>query len=271
MQFRFVTIVFVNISYKVNKATQRKAEFVLHVVQTQEALRTRQILAIFGLLLYAASVLDLAASQYHYALRFLSEVAATPLTKRHVLPKDVREALSRWAHEAAVNNEVPVFTLTPTAPALIIYTDASAWGWGALSIKGCSARPISRAWNQSDRAMWDLGSSVTAEPLAIIKAISFFVPLNSSRDDTNIQVHIVTDHMPLIYAVKKGWGKAFAYSYLCTFLARVRKYNVHCTFFFVNGAENPADPLSRGAPPLLEVTQVGTRIVKGVIGNEVHG
>lgn len=57
---------------------------------------------------------------------------------------------------------------------------------------------LSFEWKMEDRHQWGVKSSVAAEPLAVIRAISFFAPMNKPTT-----VPIQTDHAPLIYAVSK--------------------------------------------------------------------
>ncbi|MBS1986335.1 hypothetical protein JST99_00170, partial [Candidatus Dependentiae bacterium] len=227
--------------------TRLKAEWLLDILcHQQRSFTTRQILAIFGLLLYAANTLRITHSHYHYAFRYLSQVAATPLMAKNIIPKDVKEQLISWARIASINQPVPVWTEKRKAT-LTLYTDASAWGWGAICFtEAGSYRQISRPWDPSDGNMQ---SSVKAEPMAVIKAVSYFVPNRCSA------VVIYCDHMPLIWAFEKGWGKAFSYSHCISFLKAYE--STQFELIHVAGELNPADSLSRGTPPLLSVTRIG--------------
>jgi len=250
--------------------TRAKAEYCSTLLASRSRFTTRQLLAIFGLLLFCASALDIGVSEYHFAMRFLSQIATTPMDAQHAVPQDALRALSQWATIARTNREVPVWYFQKSEPDIIIYTDASVWGWGALSIKDTKVIPVSVAWSLEDRQLWALESSVAAEPLAVIRALSYFIPLNK-----NATVVVYTDHQPLVYASTRGWGKAYTYSVLCTFLRTMRNQGVDVQIKFIEGHLNPADPLSRGKPPLLPVTHIAGKAIEERIGGrwikEVNG
>lgn len=241
--------------------TQQKAAFGARVLAAKTSLTTRQILALYGLLLYAANTLRITVGRYHWAMRFLSSVAATPLTQHHQIPADALEQLSEWADIAAKNVPVPVWTPT-VEPDLEIYTDASAHGWGAISLSAHGTlMQESHEWTVADWQNWNLSSSVAAEPLALIKSVACLVPVTAKH------VRIHTDHLPLVWAFRKGFGKAFAYSNAIRFLSEFA--NTTFELCFIEGILNPADVLSRARqhttcslsrtpyPPLLPVTSVG--------------
>ena len=140
-----------------------------------------------------------------------------------------------------------------------IFTDASAWGWGAVSIwEGRVVSTASHPWTPEERMNWRVESSVVAEPLAVVKAVAKFLP--ARRAECPAGVRIWSDHLPLVFAAARGVGKAFAYSHMLSALSHREGY-FFC-FGFVAGENNPADPFSRGrtlqhTPPLLPVTRIG--------------
>jgi hypothetical protein len=217
--------------------------------------RTRQLMAVFGLLLYASQVLALSVASHHFSMKFLGYIATHPLQSRHTIPGDIRQDLVKWASEAAANIPTPVYT-EPITPTLTVYVDASATGWGALAIEGASVRSVARPWGRHELPL--AGSSVFAEPAAVRYAAAYFV--SPSRHKS---VRILTDHMPLTFAWKKGHGHAFTYSHMIVFLQSFTR-STQITIDYIPGSINPADSLSRiqhTPPPLLHVTKVGQNSV----------
>ena len=240
------------------KKTAAKAAFVGAFMLDKKPLRTKQLQAIFGLLLYAANTLRLTIANYHWALRFMSKVCASEQQTEHDIPDDVRGEFLSWARVASTNTPVDVYTPDIEAD-FIIYTDASAYGWGAISIsRGGNVKTISKQWSPQECEEHNVYSSVVAEPLAIRKAIAALVPATTRK------VTIFTDHLPFVFAAEATYGKAWSYSSAIQFLAG---YKTEFDVQFVPGAQNPADVLSRARPitttkpiaPLLSVTSVAGR------------
>jgi len=231
--------------------TREKAAYVhelLKCAATSRLWTTHQILAIVGLLLYCAGTLRISVASFHFAMRFHALVAATDLKQKHAMPTAVQNQFIQWAGIAAANIPVAVWQETPE-PDLHIFVDASATGWGAISItpNGTISRS-SGTWTTDDWKSWNLHSSVAAEPLAVRRAVCLLVPSKMKH------VVIHTDHLPLFWAAQKGFGKAYAYSSTLAFLAALP---TRFSFKFIEGADNPADALSRATPPLLPVTSIG--------------
>ena len=238
--------------------TRLKCAYVNNVVGTRQ-LTTRQIMAIIGLLLYASNTLRIHLAQFHFALRYyagLDRVSPGYLNTKHRIPTPIVELLKHWSNLAAQNVPVPVWE-EDVEPDYILYTDASAHGWGVMSInKTGGIMQFGQRWTETDKVTWNLNSSVAAEPLAIRKAVAHMIPAWSKR------VVIYTDHQPLIWAAEKTVGKAYAYSMALNFLEDYGiNGNTKFTLRFVEGIINPADPLSRNfaPPPMLHVTHIGDK------------
>jgi hypothetical protein len=144
----------------------------------------------------AANTLRIKIANYHWALRFLSKVCATVQRTEHELPADVRSELLSWARVASTNAPVPVHTPEVESD-FVIYTDASAYGWGAISIsRGGNVKTISKRWSTQECDDHNVHSSVVSEPLALRKAIAALLPTTTRR------VMIYTDHLPFVFAAK---------------------------------------------------------------------
>jgi len=242
-----------------SQKTADKAYYALNFLRQRKPSTTKQLRAIYGLLLYAAGTLRIVVARFHWAMRFMSWFASTPEDRLHVIPSDVRTELVCWAQVASENTPVAVWEEEAEVD-LTIYTDASATGWGAISVsKGGSVLCLSQPWTAHDHAAWNLSSSVAAEPLAIRKAVAALVPRTARR------VLLYTDHESFCFAAEKSWGKAYAYSCALQFLS---SYGTKFDIRHIAGELNPADVLSRArhmpdsftGPPLLPVTAIGDRV-----------
>lgn len=243
--------------------TAAKARFVYDLVGSRTEFSTKQLQAIFGLLFYAANTLKITIAKFHWAMRFMSLVCATEQGTRHSIPNDVKSEVREWARISFQNKPVDVFTPDVEAD-FVVYTDASAYGWGAVSIsRGGNVLTISRPWTQQECEQYNVFSSVVAEPLAIRKAVAALVPMSAKK------VTLFTDHQPFCYAYKGTYGRAWSYSCAIQFLST---YHTIFDVQHVPGELNPADALSRARPlitqptipPLLDVTSVaGKRYRRG--------
>ena len=226
--------------------TRLKCAYVNKIIGTRP-LTTRQFMAIIGLLIYASNTLRILLARYHFVLRHLASLARTPLDEKQRTPTHIADLIRDWSATAMANVAVNVWD--PEEEPL--YTDASAEGWGVMSINrnGTIIR-FGQPWSMTDRNLWNVNSSVAAEPLAIRKAVATMVPVWAKN------VMIYTDHEPMIFAAQKTVGKAYSYSAVLRFLG---EFQTRFHFRFVEGILNPADPLSRHftQPKLLNVTRIG--------------
>jgi hypothetical protein len=220
----------------------------------------RRLASFVGLLLYAGETMRVSAAAFHWVLRFFAAVAremalsGRPWSESVALPPPIVAELARWAGEVAA--AVPQEAVDDTTPLATITTDASAAGWGAISTTPTGTRTWSFRWTAEDAERWDLTSSVAAEPLAVWRALCAVVAPGARGT-----VVILSDHAGLVFAGRKGHGRARAYNFV---LARAAELfpGVKLEFAFVAGELNPADPLSRSFgcrpwfPPVLEVTAV---------------
>ncbi|MBS1986333.1 hypothetical protein JST99_00160 [Candidatus Dependentiae bacterium] len=229
--------------------TQAKAAYVFTLLstQTKKYFKVRQLLAVFGLLLYCAEVLHFNVAMYHAAMRFLSAVAARPLHEVVGLPPQALDQLLCWSAGAALNLPTYVQHVASDNIDLRIYVDASGLGWGALAVGvNASVRSCAFPWPKF------IQSSVEAEPLAATLAIAYFV-------NTKVKnVVLYTDHEGLVFASKKGWGKCSSYSMAVAAFREWEQFGVYIRLEHIPGRYNPADALSRSfTPPLLPVTKIG--------------
>ena len=116
----------------------------------------------------------------------------------------MRAELLAWAAVAYTNSPVDVYT-PDCDPDFVLYTDASAYGWGAISIsRGGNVLTISRPWSPEEIEAYNVHSSVVAEPLAIRKAVAALIPMTARK------VKIFTDHLSFCFAARGTYGRAWS-------------------------------------------------------------
>ena len=219
----------------------------------------KQVFGLVGTACYAAEVLDLDLAK---AINLLSEHASI-----------ARDASTRgsWHHRCslsgrAVNEALDLLTAAKTntpvhvtrgrrpaqaARTITIFFDASAWGWGAMVIDNGRLTQYSHQGTEADRNGNDVLSSVTAEPLAI-RRILCSIPI------ANAHVILNTDHEGMVWASAKPYSLTASYNAVFQLRNELAASGTTIEFSWIPGHTNPADHLSRGVPPILQVTSIGT-------------
>jgi hypothetical protein len=216
-----------------------KLKMVAELLATTATMTARRVAAIIGLCVFAAGVVNQTLSEHHFCLRFLAQLEVSAGWDVTIsIPWKIHTQLREWVSSLVRHQPV---NLTPKemSEQMEIWVDASEWGWGAVSVLRGTTKYASGRWTDEERLRHRVESSVVAEPLALRKAVARFC-----TPGANTHVRINTDHLPMVFAWRKGVGKCFAYSEAITFLARFSGTTFEV--MFVPGEENPADALSRG-------------------------
>lgn len=235
---------YVSATRRLTDKVLQKIDYILQALEDAEELTFRQLAAVFGVLFYASNVLDVQLSKKFEALRYyrLSMSKMMPWDKKiRSMPEEINDDLKNWCCELKRNLAVPAFTEPTTCePDLTLYIDASAYGWGCVSMKD-AARPkiFAAPWSQADKEKYMVEHSVTSEPLGAERAI-----LAAVTKDTR-KVHVFTDHSPMLFSQQRKYGKAKSYNDLVIFLQE-NYPNTEFIFSYVKGEDNPADLSSRG-------------------------
>jgi hypothetical protein len=147
--------------------------------------------------------------------------------------------MNEWVKIVLKNESVPVVT-KEGSPDLILIVDASAWGWGAVSIdtRTGSVEYASAPWPHCDLQRYQ--SSVFAEPRGVWAAMNRFIVRGKHR-----AVHVLTDHQPIVFAAKSGRPKCQFYNDLLE-NARTVYPSVYVTYEHIEGTSMPSDGMSRG-------------------------
>jgi hypothetical protein len=227
--------------------TRRKAETALAVLEEQRrgVVSTRRLAAVFGVAFYATQVVDVFLRPFFDGILFFRHMASSASVTGWNGPASRLAGTAAyqtrcWLLTALARRPVPI-ELPPAHPQLELTTDASSWGWGAVCTDLATGKTQVAAapWTASDRLRHKIGSSVSSELLAVVRASCLFL-----RGDIRA-VRVNSDHAPLVFAGNAGHAKCREYN---DALCRLREIfpNTTFVFTFVPGRENKADELSRG-------------------------
>jgi hypothetical protein len=219
----------------------------------------KQVFALVGSICYAAEVLDINLSRSVNLLREHGEIAreaARRGTWHHATQLTTVAATEaiQLLHIATTNTPVHVThgrrPPHDTRTNIEIFVDASRWGWGAVVLINGRPLQFSEPWAASEHAAHDLGSSVTAEPLAVRKILCR-LPIATC----NVTVH--TDHEGLVWAACRSYSLIPTYNAVLQLRDELLAAQTTVNIEWIPGSKNPADHLSRGVPPILNVTSIG--------------
>ncbi len=168
----------------------------------------RQLAAVFGTIMFTRGVTEYKLARHYHALKFFSGVMSAPTGWDEIVfvPVSMRDAIQ--AIIRGVENAPPhPLVEDQSPPELEIFIDASAGGWGAyiLSPEGWT-KELAMPWSRDDHAVWNLYSSVAAEPLAFVRALKAAVSVNHRH------VKVYTDHQPLVFAANAVTIRCHAYA-----------------------------------------------------------
>lgn len=207
---------FLGENYNYNNATRRltdktleKLKYVEGMIAKRTAFTNRQLAGIFGLLFYASSVLDVKLANFFNSLSFYRRMMATEFRwddNTDSFPSHIEKEIIGWIQLLNANKAIPAHQEPPTRFDLTLYVDASEHGWGCVSLKDGHTKTYAGEWSSEDRQAHKVQSSVSSEPLGTIRAAKAVVTKDMKH------VKIFSDHMGLIFAGNRGYGKARSYN-----------------------------------------------------------
>jgi hypothetical protein len=207
----------------------------------------RHLAARFGLLLYAARTLGMKLSAY-FAARRAMQVIGRLMARREdwwdrVAPplcESVVSSMRAWRDD--ILRAAPRHVTAPCEPQLVIITDASNYGWGAIAMDDEGRESSSgQEWTTADHATNFTTHSARAEPEAVFRAACRWVRRRLHR-----LVHVISDSSTAVGALGKGHSASFHVNGVCARLNETFP-GVRFVFSHVAGEKNPADAISRGA------------------------
>lgn len=244
--------------YSHTKKTRLKLEATLQLLKKRASFSARRIAAFIGLCIYATYSTSYVLGEWHFVIRFLGAMEQAMNfnggARNHPgwscilhIPGDVHRQMIHWVETLLQAAPGKVLTKEAHENAVweaTLYVDASEYGWGAVWCAGGAIRYTANQWTPNERTTYNVGASAVAEPLAVRKAMCFFVGQKELRPG---KVTIYCDHQPLVWAVMKGVGRTIGYSQVATLAATYRRsLAIDVGLKWIPGISNPADGLSRG-------------------------
>ena len=228
---------------KTRRLTEKTLEKIREALKALDAkLSYRQVAAIYGLLFFSSEVLQLNISKVFQALRYYRQQMAKVTrwdNDADDIPAEALTELRVWLSSTLKNKPVPTWTSDEFFPDLTIYVDASAHGWGAVSISSSGVHQAGAPWSDNERLQHNVTHSTVAEPLAVLHAARAFVSTHS------VNVKIFSDHQGLVFAGNAGYGKCEKYNQMCKELSEAFP-TTRFQFAFIEGVRNVvADAISR--------------------------
>lgn len=229
---------FLGVQYDYTKQTRCLPDKTLHklkaIGQAPAKLTHRQLACIIGLTTWSGTILNFQWHKvWHLLRRYASCAVAWNPTLSIVLSNKEHDELKVLLGTCSKNMPVPILATTPPPVDVVLMTDASKTGWGALAGKpGGHPTTLSGQWAQF------IGSSVVAEPEGAWQALQAMQLTHKPQ-----HVRLLTDHLPLVYATESGRATAWSYNFL---LSRLATLPFHVSLEFLPGIDNPADAPSRG-------------------------
>jgi integrase len=217
--------------------------------RVRSSMTRRQLAALVGLCAFATGAGIPANDMYRWH-RPLAFYRATVSGQGRIdwntvidLPPTVSSAFADWVSSLLQNHPRPIDP-NPAPPTTdIIFTDASAVGWGATHWDTSTGivRSYSGSWSREDWQRWNLHSSVHSEPLGMTRALCRIIAPAKHRS-----VILYTDHSPLLDAVPSSCARTDSYWCLQKHVREFQAAGSHIIIRFVPGSLNPADTASRG-------------------------
>ncbi|PHR97879.1 MAG: hypothetical protein COA68_12070 [Oceanobacter sp.] len=227
--------------------TEAKLRTALDVLSAPRPPTLRQLAAVFGLLFWGQQITPLRLAPYFSALRAF-RLLPLEASQAHwnapapPLSPVAHLQLRQWLLLAATRPSRPLIDPPVPTPEFRMWVDASAFGWGAVveRTEDSSILRVGRPWSAEDRLVYNIASSVVAEPLGMRRAIAA-IATTATRA---IEVH--TDHEPLVCAWRAGRGRVATYND-CLLAVQAAFPELRVDVQFVAGIANGgADAISRG-------------------------
>jgi hypothetical protein len=231
----------VNITGKTRDKLWSLASLLKH---NRGALTWQELQKIFGVNIWAATVLASPKSPKHvyYIYKFMRRKAAAGTHEDSIVAvwPSIQEGWLRWMEDLAQSAGRSL--LTPVSNnEMVIYTDASKSGWGAIAFEEACHHIVAAAWPRALRR----------EPINFLelKAVRFALQL---IDYANVTIRIVVDNTSAQAQLRKGRSPVYKYNDEVNEIAAIlqRKSSVIASVEYIKSEHNPADYWSRLGLPI---------------------
>jgi hypothetical protein len=210
----------------------------------------QQFAEAIGLLVYASSLLGVDLADFYPAFKcYRRRLAAAG--KQQVSPQDkariwtsVKSNLDQWFQRVATNT--PVVPSDDDVPRVVLFTDASNMGYGAVLIsEDGTVKYFGKHWSAAVHT-----SSTQAEVTAVERALTHF-----KRDIEGRALTLVVDNTSTVFGMRRGHSVNFHVNNRLKFALRALPASVDRDLLrvvFISTMLNPADEGSRGIDPIPE-------------------
>ena len=167
-----------------------------------------------------------------------NSIFRTPKWKH--IPRVVKHLLKAWT-EKEHYTDVPI---PKTNPDVILFTDASAKGWGGMFVIGHLNIPINGIWDTTERKY----TMNSLETLAILKALQ-----KAPESIANGSIHILSDNTIAVASIRQGGSTRFQIrqKIVGKILKIMKERKITVTISHLKGSLNvSADALSRSSTSL---------------------
>lgn len=213
---------------------QRKILDSIDQIKSQNQVTLRELEALQGILAFACQILQYGKLNAHKITRIISQVSRGDRDAAIRLPQGTHEALEWWV-KANISTSTP---LRSPPPSMLVWTDASNWGYGAHTDAG---NELQGKWSLSQRSL-----HINAkELLAVLIAIS------STMIPEGASVSLSLDNLAAYFVIEnQGSNRSSVLQQITEDLFQeLQRKRVHLQPHYIPGPLNvTADALSRDRP-----------------------
>lgn len=205
---------------------------------TSQLCRLEDILSIFGVLMYASSIVSIDMSQFYTVLKFMRRRCGQHLKSRANVWDCTLHSWRTWTR--LLIEAGPRHIDSSPAPRDILYTDASNVGWGAVLFrKDNSTAILAGPWWGTARDLHINAKEMLAAILALDRIFA-----HDNQPSRNLVVYIDNTTAKRIF--EKTYSRSFQLNSMAAAMYKLcQKWHLQLTFEFVASDDNLADYWSR--------------------------
>jgi hypothetical protein len=234
-KYTFLGIVFDHALRQVTIAEKTRSK--LQQPVDWESMTWQHVQSLFGVLVFAASVLALNRSQYYYIYKYMRKRCASG-TQLWEAAKVWPSSIPLWNMWLQTLANAPPREILHTPGSLTIYTDASKTGYGAILYSPTGDHTISGSWKEGE----------CDEHINLLELKAVRIAIQNLPFPELSTITIFVDNTSTEGQLKKTRTSSYAHNRELQKIEEVlslRKVKI-VESKYVKSALNPADPLSRG-------------------------
>ena len=240
-EYNFLGVLYMHQNDLKTVSVNLSKKFVTKLEQVQTISSLRDVLRLFGKLVYGSRILAIPTSTYYYCYKFLRRRCESPLDG----PADAWPSVTKWWELwfATVLKNERRKVVSPRCSRSVLYTDASLSGFGAVmyDMHG-NHYTVAGAWPER---MKQLHINIL-EACAVLAALQLLEPLLEE------EIELVIDNTTVQHAIKNTKSRSFTLNFCVQRIQEMKKKFVSCSY--IASHLNPADIYSR----MFEANSVST-------------